>query len=384
MTREKVEKKSDESPPRMLVVDDEKGMRDLLEYEFTSRGWSVFVASDVREAVELGRVRKPDVAICDLMLPDGNGAAVLEAFKQMDPKMEVIIVTGNASLESAVVCLRRGAYDYVTKPFKLEDVSRVADRALDRRRLSRQLVQMTELNRLKTEFIAGMSHELRTPLNAVIGYVSLILDQAYGPVADKQKQALSRVDINARNLLQLINNILDVSKVGAGHMELYEETFSIADLLKEIVESLSALSESKGLALTWKASPEVKIHADRMKLKQSLVNLVGNALKFTKKGEVALSLDVEDKFIRLRVRDTGVGIRTEDIPTLFQEYKQADISETRLVGGTGLGLTITRKLIGLMGGSISVESDFGKGSTFTISLPVKAVESGKSAGGGAS
>lgn len=381
LTKEEV-KKSDEAPPRLLVIDDEKGIRDVLEYDFTARGWTVFCAADVAEAVEQGRIRKPDVAICDLMLPGGNGAQVLEALKKMDSKMEVIIITGNATLESAIACLRRGAYDYLTKPFKLEDVARLVVRALENRRLSRQLVHMTELNRLKTEFIAGMSHELRTPLNAVIGYVSLILDQAYGPVVDKQKQALSRVDVNARNLLQLINNILDVSKVGAGHMELYEEDFVLEDLLKEVGESLMAIAESKSLALTWRAPAGLKLRTDRMKLKQGLVNLVGNALKFTKKGGVDISADAVDDRVKLRVKDTGVGIRTEDIPLLFQEYKQADIAETRHIGGTGLGLTITRKLIGLMGGSISVQSEHGQGSTFTITLPLrpaaKPVEGGAS------
>jgi signal transduction histidine kinase len=324
--------------------------------------------------MELGRVRKPDVAVCDLVLPDGNGASVLAALKEMDPGMEVVIITGNATLESALACLRNGAYDYVTKPFHSGDLARVADRALERRRLSRRLIHYQELNRLKTEFIAGMSHELRTPLNAVIGYVSLVLDLAYGPLEDRQRQALARVDVNARNLLSLINNILDVSKVGAGRMELYLETFSLAELLREVVEGMESISAAKKLTLAWHMNGDVSLRADRMKLKQALVNLTGNGLKFTREGGVDLRAEKDGEKVRIRVSDTGIGIRPEEVPRLFQEFKQADDPAARLMGGTGLGLAITRKLMGLMGGTVSVESELGKGSVFTLMLPLTVQE----------
>jgi signal transduction histidine kinase len=370
---------ADPTPPRLLVIDDEPGMRDLLLYEFTARGWNVFTAADGEEGLESGRVRKPDVVVCDLSLPDMHGDQVLEGLRQMDPKMEVIMITGHASLESALACLRHGAYDYVTKPFQIEDVSRLADRALEKRRLSRQLVHLTEVNRLKTEFIAGMSHELRTPLNAVIGYVSLLLDGAYGSLEEKQRQSLGRVDVNARGLLQLINNILDVSKVGAGRMELYIETFPLADLFLEVAEGMESLAKGKKLSLEQSAPAGVMMTTDRMKLKQILVNLVGNALKFTKEGGVTISAEPSGPLVRIRVKDTGIGIKPEDIPFLFQEFKQADLAAVREFGGTGLGLAITRKLSSLLGGSVTVESEPGKGSLFTVAIPLEPPPAAKEA-----
>jgi signal transduction histidine kinase len=370
--------KSDTTPARLLVVDDEPGIRSLFDYEFTSRGWSVFVAADVREGLEMARVRRPDVVVCDLTLPDGDGAQVLETLKEMDPKIEVIMVTGHATLESALACLRRGAYDYVVKPFQMEEVARLADRAFDRRCLNQQLIHLKELNRLKTDFIAGMSHELRTPLNAVIGFVSLILDGAYGDVADRQRQALRRVDVNSRGLLQLINNILDVSKVGTGHMEVYAEVFALDELAREVAEGMDSIVRGKSLDLKVSVPEGIHLYTDRMKLKQILVNLVGNALKFTREGKVSVSAEKaqDGTHVRLQVRDTGVGIRAEDIPFLFQEFKQPDPSTVREFGGTGLGLAIVRKLSTLLGGSVAVESEPGKGSTFTLTLPLQAPPTG--------
>jgi signal transduction histidine kinase len=378
---EKAASPAEDTPPRLLVIDDERGIRDLLIFEFEARGWRVFQAATGEEGIEVARVRRPDVIVSDLTMPGMSGDETLAALKAMDPKLEVIMATGHATLESALNCLRNGAYDYIGKPFQTEDLARLVERALDKRRLSAQLVRMEELNRLKSEFLANMSHELRTPMNAIIGYTSLILDGTYGDVPDKQRQALARVDVNARNLLQLINNILDVSKVGAGRMQVYLETFLLADLLKETVETMESIARGRNLSLIASMPPDVKITTDRLKLKQILINLMGNGLKFTRQGGVTVtgSTGSDEGHVRLSVRDTGIGIKEEDIPHLFQEFKQLDGSSTREFGGTGLGLAITRKLLKLLGGSIRVESEPGRGSVFTITLPLSPLESDQGA-----
>jgi signal transduction histidine kinase len=255
----------------------------------------------------------------------------------------------------------------------MEDVVRLADRALDRRRLSRQLVHLKELNRLKTDFIAGMSHELRTPLNAVIGFVSLLLDGAYGDLGDRSRQALLRVDVNARNLLQLINNILDVSKIGTGRMEIYAELFVLDELAREVADGMDSIVRGKGLRLDLRVPEGLRLFTDRLKTKQILVNLVGNALKFTREGGVEVSAEKtsDGTAVRFSVKDTGVGIRAEDIPFLFQEFKQPDPAAVREFGGTGLGLAIVRKLVNILGGSVSVQSEPGRGSVFTVTLPLQ-------------
>jgi signal transduction histidine kinase len=358
--------------PRLLVVDDERGIRDLLVYDLASRGVEVTVAPDGPAGLALAREREFDAAVVDMTMPQMNGLEVLRGLKSVQPRLAVIMMTGHATLETAVESMKAGAYDYITKPFQTDDLFRLIGRALEHKRLSHEVNHLQELNRLKSEFLANMSHELRTPMNAIIGYTSLILEKTYGDVTAGQAQGLKRVEANAKNLLDIINNILDYSKLAAGRMPVYWETCDVSALVAEVTETMESLSREKKLRLTAEAAPGLRVRTDKTKLKQVLINLVGNALKFTREGSVTVRAATVGEEVRLEVEDTGIGIPEKDIPLLFQEFKQLDASSTREFGGTGLGLSISKRLVELLGGRIEVESVPGKGATFRVVLPAAA------------
>jgi signal transduction histidine kinase len=223
------------------------------------------------------------------------------------------------------------------------------------------------------KFLASMSHELRTPLNGILGFTEFLLDEKPGPLNAKQKEYLGDVLNSGRHLLQLINNVLDLSKVEAGKMQLQIEAFPLPVAISEALGVVSHSAAEKGIALRRHIEPGLKtIVLDRSKLMQVLYNLLSNAVKFTDSGGVCVRATLEDgRMLRLEVSDSGIGIDRTDFDKLFVEFQQLDAGATRRFGGTGLGLALTRKIIEFQGGAISVTSEKGHGSTFTVRLPVQ-------------
>jgi GAF domain-containing protein len=235
-------------------------------------------------------------------------------------------------------------------------------------------------SRHKSQFLANMSHELRTPLNAILGYTELVLDSIYGDVPEKARGVLERVQTNGRHLLGLINDVLDLSKIEAGQLTLSLTDYSLADLVRGVYVAVEPLAAQKKLALTTKIAPSLPAgHGDERRLSQVLLNLVGNAIKFTDKGEVAIDASLANGSFRVAVRDSGPGIAVADQAKIFEEFQQVDNTLTKQKGGTGLGLAISKRIVEMHGGSIGVDSELGKGSTFTISLPVNASGEGHGA-----
>ncbi|HEY7897062.1 MAG TPA: ATP-binding protein [Gemmatimonadaceae bacterium] len=239
-------------------------------------------------------------------------------------------------------------------------------------RLQWQSRELEKANRLKSEFLASMSHELRTPINALIGYTALMLDRIYGDLNERQEEGLTRIRAAAQHLLALINDILDLAKIEAGRMPLHLEDTVLQEVMREASVQIDPLIKKKGLTYRWVA-PENPLHmtTDRTKVKQIILNLLSNAVKFTHSGSITLSATIEGDFVRLDVTDTGIGIRKEDLAAIWDDFRQVDQSRTREFGGTGLGLSITRKLSGALGGRVTLTSEYGSGSTFTVFLPLR-------------
>ena len=257
----------------------------------------------------------------------------------------------------------------------LEDRIRLATLELEERnrRLEWQSRELEKASRLKSEFLASMSHELRTPINAVLGYTSLMREEIYGELTEKQKSGLEKINSASQHLLDLINDILDLSKIEAGKMPVYLEEVSLQHVLTELGEAVEPLIREKALEFVVDAGDELPpLFTDRTKLKQILLNLLSNAVKFTSKGEVRIAAARDGRdHVRIAVQDTGIGIKPEDVEKIFDDFRQVDQSPTREYGGTGLGLSITRKLIALLNGDIEVSSTYGRGSEFIVRLPVR-------------
>ena len=238
--------------------------------------------------------------------------------------------------------------------------------------LRRQRIELEQASALKSQFLANMSHEFRTPLNAILGYTSLLLQGISGPLNPAQDKNLSRVDSNARHLLEIINDILDISRIEAGKMPLHLTTFALAKLVKEVLAELEPLIARSKLSVSADVGGNVpEITSDRGKVKQIVLNLVSNAIKFTPSGTVTLRVALEDGEVSIAVADTGIGIDPSDHERVFEDFRQADNSPAREYGGAGLGLAICRRLAIMLDGRVTLQSGPGKGSTFTLALPRK-------------
>ena len=232
--------------------------------------------------------------------------------------------------------------------------------------------QLEEASKHKSQFLANMSHELRTPLNAILGYTELMADGAYGEPSEKMSAVLKRLESNGRHLLGLINDVLDLSKIEAGQLVLDLNDYSLQGVTQTVYSAVEPLAADKKLGFKVELTPNLPPgRGDERRLTQVLLNLVGNAIKFTDTGEVCINVGVADGAFKVAVRDTGPGISAADQAKLFQEFQQADNSITRKKGGTGLGLAISKRIIEMHGGRIWIDSKLGQGSTFSFTVPVR-------------
>jgi signal transduction histidine kinase len=232
--------------------------------------------------------------------------------------------------------------------------------------------QLEAANKHKSQFLANVSHELRTPLNSIIGFTRLVLRKTEGQIEKLQKENLQKVLISSEHLLNLINGLLDLAKIEAGRMEVYAETFKLEEVVRVATTTVEPMLKSGRVRLLTEIAPDIPpLKTDREKLKQALLNLLSNAVKFTERGEIKVGAWAENGHVKVAVSDTGIGMKKEALDLIFEEFRQADMSSTRRYGGTGLGLAIVRRFIKLMGGDITVESEIGKGSKFTITLPAE-------------
>ncbi len=250
----------------------------------------------------------------------------------------------------------------------------IRDTTERKRQLEEQNRRMQEANRLKSEFLANMSHELRTPLNAIIGFSELMVNEKVGPVSEEQKEYLGDILTSARHLLQLINDVLDLTKVEAGKMEFRAEALDLARVTNEVKEILRGLASAKRITVEAQVDSSLpKVLLDGGKYKQVLYNFLSNAIKFTPdNGRVTIRTAPEgEHMFRLSVEDTGIGIKTEDLHKLFIEFQQLDAGTAKKYAGTGLGLALTKRIVEAQGGKVGVKSQLGRGSTFHATFPTQ-------------
>jgi two-component system phosphate regulon sensor histidine kinase PhoR len=486
----------------ILVIDDEQIMRDGCSRILSKDGWSVICAENGGQGLEemKGHPENIDVILLDLMMPGMSGMEVLDHIRAFDLNLLVIVITGYATVESAVEAMKKGAYDFIPKPFTPDQLRIVVRRALERRTLQKEaeflrkerekslrdiatekskiktiincmgdgvlvcdrdscivlsnpaasrmlkapetyllgntlnqcnlpqdlshtieeslqtkdmsytsvsqelsvgepgeiflrahtapvrndlgeimgsvtvlqdISHLKELDKMKSEFIAMVTHELRAPIAAVEQQLTVILNKMAGEVTEKQEQLLSRAKERTKGLLDLIKDLLDLSKIEAGKMVQYKEPLSLQEVIQRVVDLMRVEAENKKIDLQFSAPPKISlIHADRNSMEGIFTNLISNAIKYTPEGgKVWVHLGDEGGFVKANVSDTGIGIKREDLPRIFDRFYRVKTAETRQIVGTGLGLSIVQSIVDAHLGSITVESKEGGGTTFSVSFP---------------
>ena len=416
-------------PKKILAVDDSLTYLHEVAAELRSEGYDVVLARSGEEALELLAVQSVDCILLDLVMPGLSGQETCRHIKASPAWRDIPLIMHTALDERAAMIegINAGADDYITKSGEFEvlrarlraqlrrkqfedenrnireqllqkeleasEIRAARELAETRERLLAQVekknqdlieaqtqleeknLRLQEAYRLKSEFLSNMSHELRTPLNSIIGFSEILIDGKFGALNERQNRFLNNVDQSGRHLLGLINDLLDQSKIEAGRLQVMRQPSSMHSLVSEAIATLQPLADGKSLAMGMESTGESLplVSADVVRCKQVLYNLLSNAIKFTPPGgrvSVRMALTSDGKRVSTAVSDTGPGIAEDDLGRLFTPFTQLERTRDLRASGTGLGLALSKQLMGLMDGDINVMSVVGRGATFTISLPV--------------
>ena len=361
-----------EKKPIILVIDDDESMRDSCTQILTKDGFQAEIAKDGSSGLEKIKETKPDLVLIDLKMPGINGLEVLEKTKEIDPNIIAVVITGYATVESAVEAMKKEAYDFLPKPFTPDELRIIIKRGLERRKLILETESLRREKKLMEEnFITMVSHQLRSPLVAILQYFEVILGGMVGEISGKQKEMIQKAQIRLENLMNLINDWLDVARLDSGQIVDKLKPLSLKKVIKKTLEDMQPLARENDISLELRPFPGNKnVLGDEESLKQVLSNLITNAIRYNKpKGKVVIAIKENRDFIATEVQDTGIGIAKEHLPFIFDQFYRVSRGESQKVKGTGLGLSIAKKIVDAHGGSIQVSSELGKGSTFTVLLP---------------
>ncbi|HSP10100.1 MAG TPA: hybrid sensor histidine kinase/response regulator [Candidatus Dormibacteraeota bacterium] len=357
---------------RVLVIDDSDDDVVMLERCLAGADTEILGLTDSSQAERAIGDFKPDLVLLDLHMPAPDGLEILRRLRDsrgMLDLLPVVVLTGDIGPEARNSALDLGAVDYLTKPLDRQAVVVRVRNLLATRRLYSALVRSSQN---KSNFLMSMSHDMRTPLSAIIGFSELMADDQAGRFdGPTRHRFLDEINSSGRFLLALLDDILDLSKIEAGKMVLRIETVAVGDIVSEVVTTMEPLATRKTISLKADVAAAGRMRVDVLKVKSMLLNLVSNAIKFTPEGgSVTVKASRRDGFVELAVSDTGIGISAADREHLFEEFRQFDSAMSRQNHGTGLGLAITKRFVELHGGQVLLESEVGKGSTFTLTLPL--------------
>jgi signal transduction histidine kinase len=356
----------------ILVIDDEEAIRDSCCQVLAKAGYQTQTAKDGNVGLEKITEMKPDLVLVDLKMPGMSGMELLEKIAQIDPSIISVVITGYATIESAVEAMKRNAYDFLPKPFTPDQLRIVVKRGLERRRLAIEAERLRrEKQMLRENFVTLVSHQLRSPLASVRQYFGVIREGFAGDVTEKQKQIIETAGRYLDDLMQLINDWLDMARIDSGRLTEKFEPVALETVFLGILELAKPLAEAGKVTLGLRLSADTPaVLGDRDSLKQAITNLVSNAIRYNRQGgTVAINTRQQGNEVVIEVCDTGIGISPDDIPFIFDEFFRVKSSQTRHISGTGLGLPIAKRIIEAHNGRIQVDSELGKGTTFTIFLP---------------
>jgi len=370
----------------ILVIDDEPGMREGCRRILVPHGFAVETAATAEEGLRKVREGDFDLVLLDVMMPDRRGTELLAPIHEKDPDTVCVIITGYATVELAVEAIRQGAYDFISKPFTADLLRITVDQGMERRRLSleakrlqemeREAVElarvqeeMERLDRFKTGFMLTVAHELRAPLTAIQSFLLAVL-KGYIP-QDQQEKTLRRAIERSQELIDLVDDLLHLAAVKEEQEDKKQQVVSLSDPLDKVFSLLKPQAEEKGVACSLDVRKRPRVEANPAQMTQLWSNLISNAIKYTPAGgNVEVTLEEQDGWAIGTVEDTGIGIAAEDRPRIFDEFYRTPQAKEMEARGTGLGLSLVKRIVEGLGGTIEVQSEPGQGSRFTFRLPV--------------
>jgi signal transduction histidine kinase len=379
---------------KILVAEDEVGIRTALTILLEGEGYQVTTAKDGNEAMEVVRGKEIDLVVSDIRMPGMSGLEFLEEVRKLPYGPEIILITAFGSVETAIQAMKRGARDFLLKPFSNDLMKMTVRRVLEMRELSEENKKLRELEKMKNEFIAMIAHELRTPLTAIKGYLSLVLSGTVGDLGPMQKKYLQVVQQNSEKLQRVVDEVLDISELEKSEFSLRSIAVNLLNVIGKAMAAVQESLEDKDVKLEVNVDTSLSpALVDPRRLRQVLIALLENAVAFSpahsriwvnvrkwagaeevRGGDVPVSyVELSDlpagEYLALDVEDEGPGIPKERLSDVFKKFYQVEELYIRQVGGLGLGLSLCKRIIEIMGGRIWVKSKLGEGSKFTFLLP---------------
>ncbi|MFH2130888.1 MAG: ATP-binding protein [bacterium] len=365
----------------LLVVDDEPGMRLAIERALASYqiqfpyipgpvGFSVQLAASGEEALSIIASSPPDILLLDHKLPGLSGLDVLKRLAKEDDQMLTVMITAYASIETAITAVKLGAYDFLAKPFTPDELKASVQRTAKHLMLQRQAQRVVEeKKKLRFELISMVSHELKAPLTAVEGYLTVLENQHLGPELDAYRKIIERCLVRTRGMTKLIVDLLDITRLESGTIKRQLAMCDLQEIAAGVIDSYHPVATQRHIRILTRATGPLKIKADAREIEIILNNLVSNAIKYNHEGgAVTVSLEKTGRDIRIAVADTGIGMTPSESALLFTDFVRIKNRQTENITGSGLGLSIVKKMAHLYDGHVAVESQPDKGSTFSVTL----------------
>ncbi len=355
----------------ILIIDDEETIRDGCRQTLQKSGYDVFTAAQGSEGIKIAREVKPLLAFVDLKMPGISGTEIIDILSNDIPDIVSVVITGYASIVSAVESMKKGAYDYLPKPFTPDQLRAVTRRALEHRNLKIEASRLKEeKERMEKNFITFVSHEMRSPLVTVQQYMETLRNVMGAQLSKDVLDIIERCSKRIQNLHDLVEHWLDVNRIENDTFLKDKEPIGLDSIINKSVEELRPLCERRGLSIRYDVSDDLPdIIGDKESILRVLINIIGNATKYTPSGgEISVGTEYDDYYVSVNISDTGAGIPQEHLPFIFEPFYRVKGKQERHKG-SGLGLTFCKRIMDAYGGKIEVSSKEGKGTTFTLRFP---------------
>jgi two-component system sensor histidine kinase/response regulator len=356
---------------KIVIIDDEEVVLDSCTQILQGRGYDISTAPDGKQGLALVEKTKPDIVFIDLKMPGIPGLDVLEKIHNQDSTIVTVVITGYATVDSAVEAMKKGAYDFLPKPFTPDEFRLITRRGLERRKLIIETITLRkEKEMLRENFAAIVSHELKSPLGAIQQNLFALSGELADKLSESENAKFGRMKVRINDLIKLINSWLRVYSVDISKIKENFSEIDIANLIAKAIESIEPQAVRKNIQLVTTIDEKLpSIEADETSLVEALVNIIGNAVKYSfTDSQISIKVAEKDGMVEIKVADTGVGIPEEELPNVLSDFFRGSSNESD-DSSHGIGLTISRKIIEAHDGSISVSSKLSQGTTFTIQLP---------------